>query len=113
MRAVKTTAAFPLCCGVAFPYLTSSKNLSSSRAGNCESLEEAEKTVNGCENVAPLPPLCRDPANLNATRLNSLHLHAIFGLNNHQVGVHVLGDFFQRVLWDHICQETHDTQTIL
>lgn len=32
------------CCrGAAFPYLTSSKNLSSSRAGNCESLEEAEK----------------------------------------------------------------------
>lgn len=91
-----------------FPYLTSSKNLSSSRAGNCESLEEAEKTVNGREKVAP----CGSAAKLNATGLNSLHLHAIPGLNDHQVGVHVLGDFLQRVLWDHICQETHDTPTI-
>lgn len=107
MHGVRTTAVLPLCCGVAFPYLTSSKNLSSSRAGNCESLEEAEKTVNGYEKRGG-----SGATSLNATRLNSLHLHAIFGLDNHQVGVHVLGDFLQRVLWDHICQETHDTTTI-
>lgn len=57
MRGVRTTAAFPSCRGVAFPYLTSSKNLSSSRAGNCESLEEAEKNgKTAVKRAAPLPP---------------------------------------------------------
>lgn len=47
--------------------------------------------------------------NINDPRIYLLHLHSIFGLNNHQIRVHVLRHFFQSIFWDHIWQQTQKT----
>lgn len=58
MRDITTTGgSLLLLCRFSFSYLTSSKNLSSSRAGNCESLEKAKESRSMAEQYGAIPAM--------------------------------------------------------